>query len=128
MNSKVESTKSKESSGLDVVKYIVAILLIAGGIFAFYWFENVWQSGLRIAAVIAAILAAAALFMTTTKGRATREFLSETRFELRKVVWPSRQDAMRLTWIVIIVVIVISLILGGFDLIIQWLLKLFLKH
>ena len=44
-----------------------------------------------------------------------REFLIESRFELRKVVWPKRQEAMRMTWIVIAVVVVFSLLLAAFD-------------
>nr|WP_255683277.1 preprotein translocase subunit SecE [Luteimonas sp. MHLX1A] len=66
--------------------------------------------------------------MSTAKGAQTREFFAETRFELRKVVWPTRQEAMRMTWVVIIAVIIIALVLAGFDTVIQWLLRLFLGH
>ena len=66
--------------------------------------------------------------MLSAKGRATRGFLSEARFELRKVVWPTRQEAMRLTWVVVGVVVVISLLLAAFDGIIRWLVKLLLGN
>ena len=46
----------------------------------------------------------------------------------RKVVWPTRQEAIRLTWIVIIAVIIISLMLAGFDQVIQWLIRLVLRQ
>ena len=66
------------------------------------------------------------VFMLSNKGGQTREFLSEARFELRKVVWPTRQEATRTTWVVIAVVILLSLILAFFDVTIQaavkWLL------
>ncbi len=58
--------------------------------------------------------------MTTVKGAQTREFLGESRFELRKVVWPTRQETTRTTWVVIAVVILMSLLLAGFDVVIQW--------
>ena len=58
-------------------------------------------------------------FRQSALGRSAREFLSESRFELRKVVWPTRQEAIRMTWVVVIVVIILSLLLGGFDYIIQ---------
>ena len=64
--------------------------------------------------------------MASAKGRDTREFLVESRFELRKVVWPTRQEAIRMTWVVVIVVIVLSLLLGGFDFVIQKLTQWFL--
>src|SRR5690606_38127866 len=60
------------------------------------------------------------------KGGQVLEFLSESRFELRKVVWPTRQEATRTTWGVILAVIILSLLLAGFDVVIQaaakWLL------
>ncbi|HZF98439.1 MAG TPA: preprotein translocase subunit SecE, partial [Pseudoxanthomonas sp.] len=65
------------------------------------------------------------VFLATAKGRDTREFLVESRFELRKVVWPTRQEALRMTWVVGIVVVVLSLLLGAFDWIIQALLEQF---
>jgi len=44
-----------------------------------------------------------------------RKFIAETIGELRKVSWPTRQEAIRLTEIVIIVIIVMAIILGGLD-------------
>ncbi len=44
-----------------------------------------------------------------------RRFIYETRSELSKVSWPSRQEAIRLTEIVIIVIFIMALILGGLD-------------
>ena len=76
--------------------------------------------------MVAGLVLAAVVFLGTAKGRETREFLVESRFELRKVVWPTRQEAMRMTWVVVIVVIIIALLLAGFDTVIQWLVKLFL--
>ena len=111
-----------------MVKYALALLLVAGGLFAFYWFEAQWPAPARIGMVVLGVVAGVAVFMTSLKGRQTREFLSESRFELRKVVWPTRQEAMRMTWIVMVVVVIIALLLAGFDTIIQWLVKLFLAQ
>ncbi len=124
MNSRVEQSGS--ASAGDIVKYALALLLVVAGVFAFYWFDGQWPSVARAGAVVAGVVAGVAVFMTSAKGRETREFLVESRFELRKVVWPTRQEAMRMTWVVIIVVIIIALLLAGFDTVIQWLVKLFL--
>ena len=56
----------------------------------------------------------------TGPGRATREYLSESQFELRKVVWPTREVTLRTTLVVIIVVIILSLLLGLIDVILKW--------
>ena len=118
MNSKIQQSKAAGASG-DMVKYGLAILLIAAGVFAFYWFGQ-WPSPVRVIAVIAGLVAAALVFLTTQRGGHTKEFLSEARFELRKVVWPSRQDARRTTIVVMAVVVSISLILAAIDVVIQW--------
>jgi preprotein translocase subunit SecE len=124
MNSKIQQSKAAGAPG-DMLKYALAILLIAAGVFAFYWFAQ-WPSPVRVIVVVAGLLAAGLLFLTTGKGGHTKEFLSEARFELRKVVWPTRQEALRTTWVVIAVVIALSLMLAFFDIVIQsavkWLL------
>jgi preprotein translocase subunit SecE len=122
LNSRVEQTKSGGSAG-DIVKYGLALLLVAAGIFAFYWFNGQWPAVARVMSVIGGLVAGAVLFMTTVKGAQTREFLGESRFELRKVVWPTRQETTRTTWVVIVVVIIMSLILALFD----WLIQLGVK-
>jgi preprotein translocase subunit SecE len=124
MNSKVEQPGSSASGG-DIVKYVLALALVAAGVFAFYWFSD-WATVLRGLIVAAGLIAGAVVFLTTAKGAQTREFLSESRFELRKVVWPTRQEAMRTTWVVMIAVALLSLILAGFDVVIQAIVKFLL--
>lgn len=125
MNSKVEQHGS--ASAGDFLKYALALLLVGGGVFAFYWFAD-WATALRALVVVAGLVAGVGVFLTSAKGRQTLEFLSESRFELRKVVWPTRQEAMRTTWVVMIAVAILSLILAGFDLIIQAAVKFILGH
>lgn len=133
MNSKIEHSKPTASGG-DIVKYVGAALLVLAGLFVWFWFGaperavqlGNWSGQLRALAVIVGLVAGGAVFLLTSKGRQTIEFLSESRFELRKVVWPTRQEAIRMTWVVIVVVIVLSLLLGGFDWVIQKLTQWFL--
>jgi len=125
LNSRVEPNKSGASTG-DLVKYVLSGLLLGGGLFAFYWFDGQWPTVVRVLSVIAGLIAAGAVFMTTVKGVQTREFLVESRFELRKVVWPTRQEALRTTWVVMIAVVLISLLLAGFDQLISLGVKLLL--
>ena len=124
MNTKVEQPKSSSSAG-DVVKYVLAIALVAAGVFGYTWFDQ-WPGALRALLVAGGLVAGVLVFFTSHKGEETREFLSEARFELRKVVWPTRQEALRTTWVVMIAVLVLSLILAGFDTVIQFFIKLFL--
>ncbi|MGY0506055.1 preprotein translocase subunit SecE [Luteimonas sp. e5] len=124
MNSKVVSGKPQPHSSADIAKFVVAGLLVAAGVFVFYWFSGQWQTWMRVAAVVAGLVLGFLVFMSSSRGPWLREFVSETRFELRKVVWPTRQETMRTTWIVMLVVVIISLLLGGFDLLISQFTKL----
>jgi preprotein translocase subunit SecE len=126
MNSKVASKSAgskRATSAGDLAKYALAIALVAAGVFAFYWFATQWVLALRGFAVVAGLVLGAAVFLATAKGREVREFLGEARFELRKVVWPGRKEAMRTTWVVIGVVILVSLTLASFDFFIQIIVK-----
>ena len=110
----------------DTVKHILAGLLVAAGVAGYYLIGNAWPAGVRMILVAVAVIAAGAVFMTTAKGLQARGFLSESRFELRKVVWPTRQETNRMMLIVILAVLAFSLIMAAFDWVIQigvkWLL------
>lgn len=121
MTSKTLPTQSAGAG--DIVKYVLAALLAIAGVFAFYWFEGQWPTGVRVLAVVAGLVLGGVVFFSSSKGAETREFLSESRFELRKVVWPTRQETTRMMWVVVVVVIVISLLLAGMDLVIQQAVK-----
>ena len=114
------------ASAGDIAKYAVALLLAVAGLVAFYWFDGQWPTGVRVLVLVAGLAAGAFAFMATSKGAEAREFLAESRFELRKVVWPTREETTRTMWVVIAVVILMSLMLAGMDLVIQaavkWLL------
>ena len=117
MNSRVEQKATTPAA--DIARYAVSLLLVIGGIVAFYWFEDQWPTAVRVLAVVAGLVLATVVFLTSLKGVQTREFLSEARFELRKVVWPTREEATRTTWVVVAVGILIALMLAVFDFFIQ---------
>ncbi len=109
----------QSASGGDIAKYALALLLAVGGLVAFYWFDGQWPTVARVLVLLVGLVLGVVVFMATAKGVETREFLSASRFELRKVVWPTRQETTRTMWVVVAAVIVISLILAAFDWVIQ---------
>ena len=130
MNTKAEQ-QPKGTNAADVAKLVLAVLILVGGIFAYSWFGNDGNvpSSLRLLGVIAALAIALAIAAFTGPGRRVRNFITESQFELRKVVWPSKDETIKTTGIIIVVVIVLSLLLGLIDLILKsvildWLLKL----
>jgi preprotein translocase subunit SecE len=123
MNVKVDNNPVSSSS--DLAKYAVAVLLAVGGIVAFYWFADL-PGALRGLLPLAGLVAGAAVFAFTAKGAATREYFSEARFELRKVIWPTRQETIRATGVILVVVLLMSLMLGLIDFVLGGGVKLLL--
>ena len=122
MNTKAEN--QGKTGALDIAKYALAILIAAAGVYVFYAFTQ-WPSVVRGLLVALSFILAFVVLGFTEKGLVARGFFSDSLFELRKVVWPTRQEALRMTWVVGIVVVIMSLLLGGFDWIIQAVLKWF---
>lgn len=125
MNSKVEQANQAVAPA-DVAKYVLAALIAAGGLFAFYWFSQ-WPGPVRGLLMVASLAAAVAVAAFTAKGRDAREFISESVFELRKVVWPTRQESLRITGLILVVVVIVSLVLSLFDWVIALVIEQLLK-
>lgn len=118
MNAKVEQSAS--NSGADIAKLSLAGILVVAGLVGFYYFVGQWSTPLRVFALLASFVVAAAVGATTHSGRALRVFIAESQFELRKVVWPTRDETLRTTAVIMVVVVIISLILGLIDLMLKW--------
>ncbi|HHW4679365.1 MAG TPA: preprotein translocase subunit SecE [Xylella sp.] len=135
MKAKIEPVQNTVLSS-DILKYSISVLMAVLGAGLWFIFDDAvrllmlgsWALQFRGFAVILALLAAALVLMGTAKGRVFREFLFESRFELRKVVWPTRQEAVRITWVVIVIITILSLLLGSFDFVIQKLTQWFLSR
>ena len=126
MNSKAEQAGG--NSAADVAKLVLAVLLLVAGLFGFYWFANAPQVP-RVLGLVAALVAAFVVAAFTATGRKVRHFIAESQFELRKVVWPTRDETIKTTAIIIVVVIILSALLGAIDwilktVVLQWLLHL----
>ena len=128
------NTKAEQAKGMgpaDIGKLALASIVLIAGIVGFYYFSdnpNV-PSFARVIGVIAAVAAALAIGAFTVPGRKLRGFIAESQFELRKVVWPSRDETLKTTGIIIVVVIILSLQMGLIDwllktVVLDWLLKL----
>ena len=102
------------SSGMDAVKWLVAIALLAGAVVGNYMYAD--QSVLlRAIGVVVAIAAGLAIASQTFKGRTFLAFAKEARIEVRKVIWPTRQETTHTTLIVMVATVIMALILWGLD-------------
>jgi preprotein translocase subunit SecE len=109
-------------AGLDTAKLAAAVLLLVGGIFAFYYFAE-YSVLLRVIGLLAVSGAAAAVALQTAPGRQLWQFATDARMEVRKVVWPTRQETLQTTLIVMLMVLVVGIVLWLFDTILVAILK-----
>ncbi len=115
MNSKVETV----GSTLDTLKLTVAVLIVGSGIVAFYIYAE--QPLLyRVLGMLAGICIATLIAYQTSKGQKIWEFFQGAQIEVRKVVWPTRQETVQTTLIVILMVIFIAILLWLLDMFLGW--------
>jgi len=109
------SEKVENSSGaLDLIKWLFVFAILAGIITGNYMYEDISVLYRAIGAVVGVVIAGF-IAASTDKGSAFLIYAKESRIEVRKVVWPSRQEATQTTLIVIAATIVMALILWGLD-------------
>ena len=116
-NTQVETV----STGADKAKLAGAAVLLVGGVVAFYLLvkQDLWM---RVLALIGLLAAAVALFFTSESGKQLIAFGRDAMRETKKVVWPSRKEAMQMTGYVFAFVFVMALFLWLTDKTLEWVL------
>ena len=109
------------STGADKAKLAVAGLLVVAAVVAFYMLakQDLWM---RVAALIVLLAAAVATFFTSEPGKQLIAYGRDSAREVRKVVWPTRNEALQMTGYVFAFVFVMALFLFLTDKTLEWLL------
>ncbi len=118
MNVKLETSGGR----LDGLKWATALLLLGGAIGAFYVYSDE-SLLLRVVGLLAVAGISVALILQTEKGRAAWIFAQESRTEVRKVVWPTRNETAQTTLIVVLMVTVVAIFLWLLDMLLAWIVK-----
>jgi preprotein translocase subunit SecE len=104
---------------------IAAITLVLGGIVAYYVLKSRPEAWASWAALAAGVVLGALVFAISPNGRAFWQFFLESRVELRKVFWPSRQETFTTTLVVLAFVAVASVFFWLLDLMLASVTKFF---
>jgi preprotein translocase subunit SecE len=114
MTSKAETSKS---SIVNTLLLAVATALLIAGVGAYYWFQDLAITPVRVVALIVIAVIASFIAAQSDTGAMFFRFLKESDIERRKVVWPTHQETLQTALMVIIVTILISLFLAAVDLV-----------
>ncbi len=116
-------TSDATASRFDSVKWIVVTVLVAAAVVGNSYFSE--ESLLyRVLGIVAVGIVAALVALQTAKGAAFWTLVKGSRTEIRKVVWPTRQETVQTTMIVVVFVVLVALLLWGLDGFFGWLVSL----
>ncbi|QKK03265.1 MAG: preprotein translocase subunit SecE [Pseudomonadota bacterium] len=114
---------AEKTSPRDHLLWAVSLLVLAGGIYGFYYFSGEVMTLVRVIGLLAAVGIAAAVFGQSTRGRDFYSFLRESDVERRKVVWPTRDETLQTTLIVLVITFIVALLLFLMDSLFGWIVR-----
>ena len=117
-----KAVETAPARGADSLKLGLAILVLLAGVVGFYWLDKE-PLFVRVGVILVAFGAAAALAYATAVGRSIWRFAFDSRVEVRKMVWPTRQETTQTTLVVVLLIVVISLFLWGVDSLLAWIVR-----
>jgi preprotein translocase subunit SecE len=107
----------------DIALIIVAASTLMAGMWAFYHYDDVQAAWIRWLIVLGAFAAAVLIAFASQIGRDLWNFIQGSRVELRKVVWPNREDTIKTTGVVFLFVGFVGVFFWALDIILSWLAK-----
>ena len=113
------SKTEQSTSAIDTFKLMTALLVLIAGVVGFYYFEDESQL-LRVLGMLAVAVIAFFIAASSDPGRRGLGFVRDARVEVRKVVWPTRQETLQTTIAVLFMVILVAIMLWLFDMFLGW--------
>ena len=117
------ATQEESQSGfLDIIKLLIAAGVLVGGLYGYYYLLE-WTLPLRVLLVLGGLIVGVAIAMTSTQGRRLWAFIQGSRVEIRKVVWPTKQETTQTAIAVFVFTLVMALFFWGLDSFLLWLTR-----
>ena len=115
-------TPASVSTTKDAALAILAVIAILGGIVAFYWYDELPLVA-RVGMVVAGVLVGGGLAWLSSYGHEFVQFFQLARIELRKVVWPSREETVQTTVVMFIFAAAMGVFFFGLDWVLTWMTR-----
>ena len=119
MNSKVET----QQSALDIFRWVAAAMVLVAAVAVFYTLSEA-STLYAILGLLVALVLAVGIVWSTAISRQVRVYLADTRMEVRKVVWPTRQRTVQMTIYVLVMVVIVGIFLWLLDMFFLWVVEL----
>ena len=121
MSKSVESQVKKESS----IGMIVSTLIVLGSFVLYYQDPLGLNTTLyKVLVLLVGLVLAAFVFFKAPQGIRLSSFTKETKIELRKVVWPTRDETVKTTGMIMVAVVIVAIFLWIVDAILTWAVQL----
>ena len=118
-------TETRQGGALDTVKLLLAAAALLGGLYSYYYYEYEIALPLRVLMVLGGAGIGIAIGMTSTQGQRLWHFVQGSRVEIRKVVWPTRQETTNTAIAVFVFTIVLALFFWALDSGLLWVTRRF---
>jgi len=112
-----EQAQTSGASVLDTAKLVAAVAILVGGVAAFYVLDS-YPAAVRWLIVLVAVAAGIFVALQSAQGRELWQFIQGSRVELRKVVWPTREETTKMFMVVVAAIVALAI----FFWILDWIL------
>ena len=108
-------TETSQSGVLDILKLLVAAIVLVGGLYGYYYYENQMALPLRVLLVLGGAGVGIAIAMMSAQGQQLWHFIQGSRVEIRKVVWPTKQETTQTAIAVFVFTLIMALFFWALD-------------
>ena len=116
-------TETSQSGMLDIIKLLLSAAALVGGLYAYYYYETEIAQAIRVLMVLGGTAAGIGIAMTSTQGNRLWYFIQGSRVEIRKVVWPTKQETTQTAIAVFVFTLVMMLFFWVLDSGLLWLTR-----
>jgi preprotein translocase subunit SecE len=117
-----EQANTSGASVLDTAKLVAAIAILVGGVAAFYVLDE-YPAAVRWLIVLVAVAAGIFVALLSAQGRELAQYVQGSRVELRKVVWPTRDETTKMTLVVFAAIVVMALFFWMLDMLLGFITR-----
>lgn len=118
-------TETNQGSALDIIKLLLAAAAIVGGLYSYYYYEFELALPLRVLLVLGGTGAGIAIAMMSAQGQRLWHFIQGSRVEIRKVVWPTKQETTQTAIAVFVFTLIMAVFFWLLDSGLLWLTRQF---